>query len=57
MKAQITITWNPERLEETKITFSEEWNNLSAIEQADCLQDALGELITKYNERIEKGLV
>jgi len=54
-RAQITITWNPENEEETTVTYSEGWNGLLPIEQADNLKDAIANLTEKYNERISKG--
>lgn len=55
MKAQITITWNPNKGEETTVSFSEGWNNLLNIEKADCLEDALCELTDKYSKLVEAG--
>ena len=44
MQSQITITWNPEREEETKVRPSAAFNQLSPIERLDCLKDAIHDL-------------
>ena len=48
MKAQITITWNPEAAEETKVTISQGFKQLSALERLDCLQDAIAVVEHNY---------
>ena len=49
-RAQITITWNPELSPETKISFSQGWDEMENIEKLDNLLDLLPELTTKYND-------
>lgn len=49
MKSQITITWNPDLPEETKVTYSEGFEKELWIAKLDCLRDAIFELTQKYN--------
>jgi hypothetical protein len=48
MKAQITITWNPSREEETQAKPSDGFYQLSAIERLDYLGDAIHDLGRLY---------
>lgn len=58
MKSQITITWNPEAENETTVTYSGGWQELSSLERLDNLKDALAELEQKYNTVLEtEGVV
>lgn len=43
-KAQITITWNPEREEETRVKLSDTWCALNHVEKIDNLMDAISYL-------------
>lgn len=54
MRSQITFTWNPENLEETKVSYSVGYDELSRIEKLDFLQDAIGTLTEKYNLTLKK---
>lgn len=52
MRNQITLTWNTENLEETKISYSFGYDELTTIEKLDFLQDAIGLLEKKYDETL-----
>ena len=55
MKAQITITWNPSRLEETQVKPSDGFNQLSSTERLDCLKDAIHDLGRLYEAVMVKA--
>lgn len=50
MKTQITATWNPARDEETKLTLSKGYGQLTRLEKLDFLNDIIGDLTTEYNK-------
>jgi len=50
----ITATWNPERLEETKVSFGIGYSALSSIERLDFLSDVLHDVTKKYQSELNK---
>lgn len=54
MKSQITCTWNPATVEETKVTFSDDYKNLHPVAKLDFLLDAMASIEAAYNAVHEK---
>lgn len=50
--ARITLTWNPKIYENTKVTFSSDFDGISRIEKLDFLQDAICDLEERYNQEL-----
>lgn len=51
---KISATWSVSRGEETKITFSPDFDRRSWIERADFLNDVIGDLTRKYDALFDK---
>lgn len=51
---RITITWNPDRSDETKVTYSEGFTNADWLTKVDMLKDAIGDLWDVYDSVLEK---
>lgn len=50
----ITATWNPDRAEETKVSFGIGYSVLSRIERLDFLADVLHDVTKKYQSELNK---
>ena len=54
MNAKITITWNPNRGEETKLNYSSEFFELDWLSKVDMLKDAIGDLTVMYDYYLQE---
>ena len=50
----ISITWNPNRKEETWLNYSNEFFDLDWISKVDMLKDAIGDLTVMYDYYLEQ---
>jgi hypothetical protein len=50
IEAKITCTWDTSRGEETRVTLSKSFDDLSQIAKLDFLKDCIGELTDLYNK-------
>jgi hypothetical protein len=53
----ISIDWQPDTVDETVIKFSKKYRELSGLEKADMLKDALYILTRRYNNVLKKGII
>lgn len=53
----ISIDWQPDTEAETVIKFSKKYRELSGLEKADMLKDALHVLTRRYNNVLKKGII
>jgi hypothetical protein len=52
--SKISITWNPNRKEETKLNYSNEFFELDWLSKVDMLKDAIGDLTVMYDYYLQE---